>query len=266
MKARLATPATLVDISELPSLAGVTIEDGTVSVGATTTYADALTAEGMASACPGFVEALGLIGDTQVRNRGTVGGNLAHADPASDLPAVALAADATVHATGPDGEREIPADEFFLATYTTALGEGELLTAVELPALATAAGSAYAKKEHPASGYALVGVAARVETDGDRIDTARVAATGALTAAARLTPVEEALDGAAVGAPDLASDAAAHATDDVEEWELLDDAHASAEFRAHLLSVYAERAIETALDRATATGDVGATVERPPTR
>jgi len=264
MKSGLASVDALVDISEVPDLQGVEVDDGAVTVGAATTYADVLTTDGLVAAAPAFAEALGKVGDTQVRNRGTVGGNLAHADPGSDLPGVVLAADATVHATGPDGERTIAADDLFVATYTTALDEEELLTAVEFPALGEHDAGAYVKKENPASGYAMIGVAVRLSTDGEAVGTARVGVNGALNVASRLEPVEDAIEGGAVDDPELAGEAADHATDGVEEWELMEDVHASAEFRAHLLEVYTERAIQAALDRVTA--DHGAAVEVPPTR
>jgi len=261
MKSGLASPDVLVDIGSIPELDGIETDDDAVTIGALTTYADVVDA-GVGDASRAFAEATAEIGDVQVRNAGTVGGNLAHADPASDLPAGALAADATIHAVGPDGERTIPADEFFLAPYATALDEHELLTRVELPATDAATG-AYAKKPSPSSGYAMVGVAARIEAGDDAaVADARVAATGAVDHAMRLGTVEDALAGASIDAEaaDLAADAAEGVTDEVEPWQLMDDLQASAEFREQLLEVYAARAIERAFDRAAPGGDRG---ERP---
>jgi len=259
MKSGLASPDVLIDVSEIPGLGEVEVEGDATSIGAMTTYADVVADDAVQENCPAFAEAVGEVGDVQVRNRGTVGGNLAHADPASDLPGAVLAADATIRVEGADGERTIPADEFFLAMYTTAVGEDELLTAVEIPDAGEADAGAYVKKASPASGYAMVGVAVRLHTDGETIEEARVGANGAFTEGRRLEPVEEALAGRDLGGdgPEqgqgreqgLAADAAARATEGVEEWELMDDLQASAEFRARLLEAYTERAIESALDR-----------------
>ena len=254
MKSGLATPDALVDIGSIPGIDGIDVDGDTVTVGALMTYAELLEAD-IGTALPAFVEAAGEIGDVQVRNAGTVGGNLAHADPASDLPAAALAADATIHAAGPDGERTVPVDEFFIAPYATALGEHELLTRVELPVVEAGAG-AYAKKASPSSGYAMVGVAVRLAAAGGVVDDARVAATGAVDHAMRLGTVEDALEGVSLGADagGIAADAAEGVTDGVEPWQLMDDLQASAEFREQLLEVYAGRAIERALDDAAPGG------------
>jgi carbon-monoxide dehydrogenase medium subunit len=249
MKSGLAEPDVVIDIGDIPGLDGVTVGEATTTIGALTNYATLVDDDEAREAIPVVAEATAEIGDIQVRNAGTVGGNLAHADPASDLPAAMLVADATVHAEGPDGERTIPIDDFFLATYATALDERELLTRVEVPTVGPHDTGAYVKKASPSSGYAMVGVAARLETDGEEIENARVAANGALDHAARLEPVEDALEGVAVDDADAAGEAAAHATEDVEEWQLMDDLQASGEFRAQLLEVYAERAIQQALDR-----------------
>jgi carbon-monoxide dehydrogenase medium subunit len=249
MKSGLASPDVLIDVSEVPDLTGVETDGDATTVGAMTTYADVVADEDVHEHCPAFAAAVEEIGDVQVRNRGTIGGNLAHADPASDLPGAALAADATIHAEGPDGERTIPADEYFLAMYTTALAEDELLTAVEIPNADEGDAGAYAKKASPASGYAMVGVAVRLHTDGETIEEARVGANGAFTEGRRLEPVEEALAGSDVDAEDLAADAGGRATEGVEDWELMEDMQASAEFRGRLLEAYAERAIDDALDR-----------------
>jgi len=235
LKTGLASPDVLVDIGSIPGLDGVETGDGTTTFGALTNYATLADSEAAWENCTALAEATSEVGDVQVRNAGTIGGNLAHSDPAADPPAAALAADATLHVTGRDGERTIAAADFFVAMYATALDDV----------------GAYVKKPSPSSGYAMVGVAVRLETDGERVESARVAANGALDHATRLGPVEDALADAPLSDADVAADAAAHATDDVEEWQLMDDLQASPEFRANLLEVYTERAIERAFDRAT---------------
>lgn len=252
VKSGLASPDVLIDIGAIEDLHGIDVGEESITFGALTTYADIDDSTVAWERCTDLAEAAAAVGDIQVRNRGTIGGNLAHADPAADPPAAALAADATIHVEGPDGDRTVPADEFFIAMYTTGVGEGEVLTAVEVPTLGDGDAGAYVKKASPSSGYAMIGVAVRLRTDGETIESARVAANGAFDHAQRLEPVEEALEGESLDREDLAADAASHATDDVEDWELMDDLQASGEFRGHLLGVYAERAIDRALDRVNA--------------
>lgn len=248
IKSGLAAPDVLVDLSGVEELATIEVDDDTSTIGATTTYVEVTDHADLAHAVPDFAEAVAAIGDRQVRNVGTVGGNIAHADPASDLPGVILAADATLHVTGPDGDRAVSADDFFLAMYTTDVGPAEVLTAVELPNLGEHDTGVYVKRSSPSSGYAMIGVAARVFTDGETITDARVAANGAFETARRLEPVEDALVDASI-TEEVAADAAARATEDVEEWELMDDVQVSSDFRGHLLEVYTERALDRAFDR-----------------
>jgi carbon-monoxide dehydrogenase medium subunit len=247
MKSGLAKPDVVVDVADIDQLHGIDHGDGSSHIGAMTTYATVAGDETLDRETV-IAETAAEIGDQQVRNMGTVGGNIAHSDPAADLPAAVLASNATVHARGPDGTRTIPAAEFFEAMFTTALAEDELLTGIDVPHLGEEGASAYVKKASPSSGYALVGVAAVLETDGDAVTEARVAANGAFDHAQRLDAVEEHLTGVSVD-EDAAGEAAGHATDGVESYELMDDETASGEFRGHLLEVYTERAIETALDR-----------------
>ncbi len=196
MKSGLANPGTLVDIGEIDELTGIEWDDDTVSVGALTTYATIADDDELWDELPVLAEAAHEVGDIQVRNRGTIGGNVAHGDPASDLPAAVLAADATVVVQGPDGERRIDVDDFFLGMYATELGEDEILTGLEFPRSenATTTG-AYVKKPSPSSGYALVGVAVSLEVDDGRIESARVAANGIMDHGVRLEPVEDGLVG-----------------------------------------------------------------------
>lgn len=248
MKSGLATPEVVVDLGNVDELVGIEHDDGSTRIGAMTTYTALVEDDDLAlTTC--LPETAAVIGDEQIRNLGTIGGNLAHADPAADLPGAVLASDATIHAQGPGGERTIPVSSFFEGMFTTTLGEDELLTAVEVPHLGPQDGAAYVKKESPSSGYAMVGVAAVLKTDGSTITAARVAANGALDHAQRLAGVEDALSDESLDTEDVAESAAAHATDDVEDYMLMDDTQASGEFRAHLLEVYTRRAIETAMER-----------------
>jgi carbon-monoxide dehydrogenase medium subunit len=184
----------------------------------------------------------------QVRSRGTIGGSLAHADPAGDLPAVALALNAEISATGAKGNRTIAADKFFVDLLTTALAEDEVLTSIRFQATNTpGTGAAYIKHAHPASGYAVVGAAAVVRLGADgACQEARLAITGAGSHAARATGVEQALTGTHLDAATLAA-ATATATQGLD---LLSDSYASADYRAHLAGVLARRALATAADRA----------------
>lgn len=248
MKTGLASPDVLIDMGGIDDLVGIENGGGSVTIGALTRYADVAKSDVVHEAAPAVGEAAAAIGDIQVRNRGTVGGNIAHSDPASDLPGAVLASNATVHVQGPDGNREIPIDDFFLGMYMTGLEEDEILTGVELPSLGDGVG-VYLKKPSPSSGYAMIGVAAVLELDGGTVSSARVAANGAIDHAVRLDPVESALQGESLDS-DVIEDAAEQAADDLDETLLLDDIQASSEYRAQLLRVYTRRALEAAADRA----------------
>jgi carbon-monoxide dehydrogenase medium subunit len=248
MKTGLSSPDVLIDLGEVDELVGVSGDGETVSIGAMTSYADLLEAD-VGDHVPAFVDAVAQVGDRQVRNRGTVGGNLAHADPASDLPGAALAVDATLVAQGPDGEREIEVDDFFWGMYATDLAEDELLTRIEVPAATDAVG-AYAKKASPSSGYAMVGVAAQLELDGGEVASAGIGANGAMDHGVRLSGVEDELAGASLD-EDTIETAAQRATEDLDTAMMMEDLQASAEFRAQLLEVYTQRALEAVADEAT---------------
>ncbi|MEF8901652.1 MAG: xanthine dehydrogenase family protein subunit M [Halovenus sp.] len=249
MKTGLADPDELIDIGRIDTLSGIDHDGDVTTIGANTTYAEIVDDETLWESATVIAEAVSEIGDVQVRNCGTIGGNLAHSDPASDLPAAALAADATLVAQGPDGERRIDVDDYFLGMYMTDLAEDELLTRVEIPHQGPETASGYVKKPSPSSGYALIGVAATLQTDGDTIESARVAANGAMDHGVRLTAVEDALAGAPQERDALAH-AAGHAGDSLDTSMLMDDLQASAEFRAQLLEVYTERALHHANDAA----------------
>jgi carbon-monoxide dehydrogenase medium subunit len=248
MKSGLANPDHLVDIGHIDAMRGIESGGGTVSIGALTTYADVASSEAVREGVTVVAEAAHEIGDVQVRNRGTVGGNVAHADPASDLPGAMLAADATLVAHGPDGQRAVGVDDFFEGMYATALAEDELLTRIELPSNPDAVGT-YVKKPSPSSGYAMVGVAVSLTVEAGLVDTARVAANGVVDHGIRLGPVEDAIEGERLDA-DTVADAAGRAGDDVDDWMMMDDLQASAEFRGQLLEVYTERALTEAAERA----------------
>ncbi len=248
MKRRRASPDVVIDVGRIDALSGVRRDGDATTVGTLTNYADVVDDDGLDEVAPALTEAAGAIGDVQVRNMGTVGGNLAAADPESDLPGAVLASEATIYAEGPDGERAIDAEDFFVGPGETALGPDELLTRIEVPHLGPGDAGAYVKKPAPTT-YVMVGVAAVVRTDGERVESARVAANGVFDHARRLEPVEDALEGEPPN-PDLAGEAAANAVDDVPESALLDDVHTSSDARARLLEAYTERALEAALDRA----------------
>lgn len=244
MKTRLAQPEHLIDITGIDELRSIAVEGDTVTIGALVTHRELATSAELAESVPLIPEMANLVGDQQVRNLGTIGGALAHADPAADYPAGMLALDVTVMATGPSGELEIPIGEFFQGFLTTALAPDELLTAVRVPVPTASTGSAYEKLANPASGYATVGVAAVVTRgDGGTIEEIRVGITGATDVAYRATGVEDALRGATPDAEAIKA-AAAKATDGVQ---MLADKHAPADYRARVTRNLTRRAIERAL-------------------
>ena len=224
LKLRVIRPSVLVDIGGLDS-SGVEERDGGSTIGALTTWAElAERSELREPAFAAIAECAAEIGDLQVRNRGTIGGSLAHADPASDMPAVVLALGASLRVVSRDGERSIAASEFFLGPFTTALQPGEILREIVIPEAPRGSGTAYAKVEHPASGFALAGAAALVRPDG----SSSVAVTG-IGATALLLPDAEALS----------------------EVEIYGDELAPAEYRRHLAEVVVARALERARERAS---------------
>jgi len=227
LKLRLARPSLLVDIAEL-ELRGVEVENGSVRVGALTVWEELTSEPRLAGpALAAIPECAAGIGDLQVRNRGTVGGSLAHADPASDFPAVALALGATLRLASATGTRDIEASEFFLGPFTTAIAPEELLTDVLVPTPDPGSGSAYVCVEHPASGFALAGAAVLVRPDGSH----SVAVTG-------------------VGSHAFLLPAADDPTDGIAEAEVFGDHFASADYKRHLASVVVRRALATAEKRA----------------
>ncbi len=236
MKLRLATPATLIDIGRLPELRGIRREGNGVTIGALTTHDEVATSAEVQSTVPALAEAAAHIGDQQVRNRGTVGGNIAHGDPASDLPTVFVALDAEIRIQGPNGQRTASAADFFLDILTTDLQPGEIITEIHVPA---APRSAYVKFENPASGYAMIGVCAAVSDGG-----AKVALGGALAKPARLVDVEKEVAGGK-----SATDAAQSTANRIGEDDWMGDIHASREYRRAVAPTFVERALSQAMSR-----------------
>lgn len=241
MKLRLSEPERLIDISKIPGLSGIKEAGGRIEIGATTTHAEIASSPLLREKCPVLAEAAAEIGDPQVRNRGTIGGSLAHADPAADLPAVVIALDADIVLKGAGGARTVKAAAFFRGFYDVDLAPGELITAIQFAPAKTAA---YSKLHQKASHFAIVGVAAVLEVTGGAIQSARIGLTGATTHAMRLTAVEEALVGKKVDAVAAAVASAASSVPDVNG-----DLHASVEYRQAMIPVFVRRAVEKALAR-----------------
>ncbi len=248
MKLRLAAPPALVDIGRIPELRGISRSADTIRIGALTTHAEIAASAELQKSAAALSEAAGLVGDPAVRSRGTIGGNIAHADPASDLPTVLVALDARIVAIGPAGERTIPADGFFTGIMSTALADNEVVTAIVVPSSARGQGSAYVKFSHPASRYAVIGVAASVTVAGNVCSTARVALGGLLPHASRAAAVEKALTGKPLDTSAVAN-AAAQAGSDLGD-DVTGDIFASAAYRKAVAPVYVKRAIAAAAARA----------------
>ena len=246
MKLRLAQPKHLIDIGRLKNLAYVKESGKTIVIGAGSTHWALESSALLKKKCRVLAEVAGQIGDPQVRNKGTLGGSLAHADPAADYPAAILALGAELVATGPQGQRKIKADDFFVDLFTTALKGNEILTEVRIPALPPKTGAAYVKFPHPASRFAIVGVAAVLTLDGGKCKAVRVGVTGLGPKAIRLTAVEAALAGKTLDATTLKA-AAAKASGQVEPTA---DLTGSVEYKRHLAAVFTRRALEQALARA----------------
>jgi len=247
LRFRLAQPRQLVDIARLQELRGVTVTDDVVRIGAATTYRELLASEPLSEAVPLIVEVTENIGDLQVRNLGTIGGALAHADPSADMPAAMLALDARFHLQSARATRTVAAREFFLGPFETAMASDELLVAIELRPLSDFTGSAYVTFEQAASGYALVGAAAVVTVSPARGVTAASLAFTGLSDAPFLADVS-ALLGTAGDVQSIAR-AAANAVRGVHANA---DIHADAAYRLQLAQVGARRALTTAIARAAA--------------
>jgi aerobic carbon-monoxide dehydrogenase medium subunit len=245
MKFRLAQPPRLVDISRLEELKGIEEKGRGARIGAGTTYRELLDSQLLHERFPVLTEATDTIGDLQVRNRGTIGGSLAHADPVSDMPAVMLALDATFNLRSKRGKRSVKAREFFQGAFATVLAADELLTEIILPPLPAGAGSCYLSHDHPASGYAIAAAAAVIARKRKTVSYAVAALTG-VGEMAYLVKSVEGMVGTS-GDDTAMAQAAAGATAGVE---VDGDVYAPAEYRRHLATVIVRRALETALERA----------------
>jgi len=247
LKLRLAAPGLVLDIGRLAELKGIRETAEGIEIGALVRHAEIENSELLARACPLLPETAAEVGDLQVRNRGTFGGSLAHADPAGDFPAAALALDAKLIATSVAGQRSIAAQDFFVDLMTTALQANEILTAILVPKLGPRTGSAYVKMRQQASGFAIVGVASVLTLDSrGKIEKATVAITGVGPAPYRASAVEGRLRG--VKPEDRAIEhAAAAAADGVD---VSGDMHASAEYRRELAAIFTRRSLEAAAARA----------------
>jgi aerobic carbon-monoxide dehydrogenase medium subunit len=242
MKLRLAQPATLIDIGRIGGLSYVKEFGDGIAIGATTTHAEVAASEALHKNSPLLALTAAHIGDIQVRNRGTIGGSLAQAHPAADYPAAVLALDAEIVAHSRSGERLVPATKFFTGMFSTALRNDEILTEIRIPRT-TGEGVTYKKFHHPASGYAVVGVAVRLKFCGSNIESAAIGITGVADVAYRATAVEITLRGKTVSAVTEASSRAAAGVD------VIGDYFASAEYRQHLVTVMTRRALEDAAVR-----------------
>ena len=246
LKLRLASTERLIDIGRLAELRGIRdVGDGATEIGALTTYRELLASPLVTKRYPFVIGAVSRIGDLQVRNRGTVGGSIAHADPASDLPALLLALDGEVELRSTGGSRTVPAAAFFEGPFSTAARHDEIVTAIRLPAMRSGGGGAYRMLEQPASGYAIVGVAAVVAMTGGRVAHVRVGITGVGDVAFRATGVEGALLGTDGSAESVAA-AAGHAVHGIT---VNADIHADAAYRTAMAEVLARRALDAALGR-----------------
>lgn len=248
LKLRLSAPPALIDIGRIADLRGVTAANGTVRIGALTTHAALAGSDVLRTHCPMLAEAARQVGDPAVRNRGTIGGNVAHADPASDLPTVLSALGARFTVAGPAGTRTIDVAGFFTGMMATALGEHDLLTAIEVPAKTPFQGMAYVKFTHPASRYAVIGVAASVTVSRGTCAAAAVAIGGLVPQPTRAPSVERALIGQGVSAERIA-EAASLVADDLGP-DILGDLYASAEYRKAVAPVWVGRALAAAAERA----------------
>ena len=246
MKLRLASPRTLIDLGTVPSLRGVRMDGNTLAIGALTVHTDVASAELVQKHLPGLVDAASVIGDVQVRNCGTIGGSIAHADPGADFPVILTALNASFVLQSTSGSRTVAADDFFIDFYTTAMKPNEVLTEIRVPLPTAGSGAAYVKLPHPASGYVVVsaGVLITRQASGS-CALARVVLGGLGSGPVRAVATETELQGKPL-TPEVIIAAAAKAA---EETDPEGDTYASAEYKRHVATVYARRAIEAAVRR-----------------
>ena len=243
MKLRLAAPGEVVDLARVPNLGGISEADGVLHIGAMTTHREVEASPIISAKCPLLAETASHIGDIQVRNMGTMGGSIAHADPAADYPAALLALEAKFRLVSAKSDRTVDAADFFLEAFTTALEPGEIVLEVTAAVEDASEGHRYEKVAHPASGFAVVGVAARIRKTGDRITMARIGVTGMSAKAFRAREAELLLESGATVAQAIATVGQGE--------EANSDLYAAADYRRRLAQVYAGRAIEAALSRAS---------------
>jgi len=246
MKLRLASPGRVVDLRRIPGLSHIAGQDGALRIGAMTTHYEIESSPLVRAAAPLLAETAAAVGDVQVRNAGTIGGSVAHADPASDYAAALLACEARINLVSSGGRRTLGYADLLLDTFTTALEPGEIVEEVIIPNTAAGTGWAYEKMLQPASGFAIVGVAAHIGRSSGKISFARVGVTGLGAKAYRAVAVEERLLGTAGSGEDIRNAAAAIA----DGVDANTDLHASAEYRKQMARVYAARAFARAAGRA----------------
>jgi carbon-monoxide dehydrogenase medium subunit len=246
MKLRLSSPTALVDLAGVPGLGGIRAAGATLVIGALTTHAEVATSDAVRSSCPLLAETAASIGDLQVRNRGTMGGSVAHADPAADYPTALTALGASVE-TGGAGTRTVPVEGFYTGLFTTDLQAGEIVTAVHVPTYGKGTGGAYVKHRHPASSFAVVGVAALITLDKGNCSKVSLVIGGVSANPVRIKAAEAGLTGQAPSAEALAA-AAAHVAGAFPR--AISDLYASGEYRVHLAGVLAKRALAQAVARA----------------
>ena len=246
MKLRLAQPGHLIDLGRISDLSYIREQDGGLAIGAMATYHQLESSPLVRNKYPALAEAASQVADLQVRNKGTIGGSLAHADPGADLPALVIALEGKIQASSSSGQRSVDASQFFSDPFTTALKENEILTEIRIPALPVNTGSSYKKFANRASHFAIVGVAAFVTIAGGTCQRVRIGVTGAGPRAERAAEAEKSLEGNQPSANNLAA-AAQKAAQGID---FLGDIHASAEYRQHLTQVMASRALEEAVSRA----------------
>ena len=247
LKLRLTAPSMLVDIGRIAEMKGIIVIGGSLRIGALTTHAELASSPLVREHVPALAEAAGHVGDPAVRNRGTIGGNVAHADPASDLPTVLTALGARFELVGQAGVTTCTPETFFQGMMATAVGEHDVVTAIEIPLKTAGQGMAYVKFDHPASRYAVIGVAAVLTTAGGRCTAASVAVGGLVPKPVRASSVEQALVGQALS-PETIAAAAPLVSNDLGR-DILGDIYASAEYRKAVVPVYVKRALVAAASR-----------------
>jgi aerobic carbon-monoxide dehydrogenase medium subunit len=246
MKLRLSSPATLIDLGTVPGLRGIRADGRDLVIGALTIHADVASSDLVREHLPGLADAAYVIGDMQVRNRGTIGGSVAHADPAADFPVILTALNASFIVQSSSGSRTIGVDNFFTDFFTTAMAPNEILTEIRIPIPGHGSGTAYAKLPHPASGYVVVSAGVLITQSSGSCASARIAVGGLGSGPSRAVAAEAELKGKSL-TPEVINAAAAKAAEGTDPTE---DSYASAEYKRHVATVYARKAIEAAVQRA----------------